>query len=283
MKENKVVTTILYVVLTIISLLMLYPFFWMVFSSFKSNLEIVQNPLSLLPTRWILDGYRSIAVLGGYSIWHYFKNSLIVALSITCLTVLATSMGGYALYRNRRLPLFGFIEKAFLISMMYPAVLLLIPLYVIVVKMGMYGVNNFTGIIFASATGAWGAALPFFLFKQFFASVPYSLIEASTIDGANEWQIFFKVMLPIMYPVLTTAFLISFLTAWGAWLPVLMLSKDMSTYTLSAMLVNLNSDLGVDLSQTAALSTVVTMPVVLVFLLTQRRVMEGIAAGSVKG
>lgn len=86
-----------------------------------------------------------------------------------------------------------------------------------------------------------------------------------------------------MYPVFTTATLVSFLTSWGLWLPVLMLSKDMSTYNLAAMLVNLNSDLGVDLSQTAALSTVVSLPVVVVFLLTQHKVMDGIAAGSVKG
>ena len=112
---------------------------------------------------------------------------------------------------------------------------------------------------------------------------PYSLVEAATIDGASETAIFFKVMCPVMKPVFSTSVLISFLTSWGLWLPVLMLSKDMSTYTLAAMLVNLNSDLGVDLSQTAALSTVVTIPVVLIFLLTQRKVMEGIAAGSVKG
>ena len=170
-----------------------------------------------------------------------------------------------------------------MISLMYPAVLLLIPLYVIVIKSGLYGTDNFMGIILASATGAWGAALPYFLFKQFFASVPYSLVEAANIDGATERQIFFKVMCPVMKPVFSTAILISFLTSWGLWLPVLMLSKDMSTYTLAAMLVNLNSDLGVDLSQTAALSTIITLPVVAIFLVTQRKVMDGIAAGSVKG
>ena len=193
-------------------------------------------------------------------------------------------MGGYALYRKRNLPFFGIIEKSFMISLMYPAVLLLIPLYVIVVQSKvLYGTGNYLGIILASATGAWGAALPFFLFKQFFASVPYSLVEASTIDGASETQIFFWVICPVMRPVISTATLISFLTSWGLWLPVLMLSKDMSTYTLASMLVNINSELGVDLSQTAALSTVVTLPVIVIFLLTQRKVMEGIAAGSVKG
>lgn len=284
MKDKRMVTDLVYALLICITVVMIYPFVWMLFGSFKSNTEIVQNPLAFLPEKWSLDGYRAIATLGGYPIWHYFINSVIISVGTTVLVVLSTALGGYALYRKRDLPLFGFFEKVFLISLMYPAVLLLIPLYVIIVQSKvLYGTGNFWGIILASSTGAWGAALPFFLFKQFFASVPYSLVEAATIDGASEPAIFFRVMCPVMKPVFSTSILISFLTSWGLWLPVLMLSKDMSTYTLAAMLVNLNSDLGVDLSQTAALSTVVTLPVVVIFLLTQRKVMEGIAAGSVKG
>lgn len=281
--NNKKSLILNYILLSLIALIMLYPFFWMLFGSFKSNTEIVNNQLSLFPKKWTLEGYKNIAILGGNSIFLYFKNSVIVAFSIAIITVLFTSLGGYVLYRCPKLPFIGFIEKSFMISMMYPAVLLLIPLYVIVVKMGLYGTNNFSGIILSSCTGAWGAALPYFLFRQFFSSVPYSLTEAGTIDGASEWQIFSKLILPSMRPVITTSFLVAFLTGWGNWLPVLMLSKDMSTYTLAAMLVNLNSDLGVDLSMTAALSTIVTLPVVIVFLLTQNRVMDGIAAGSVKG
>lgn len=262
---------------------MVYPFLWMIFSSFKTNTEIIQNPLNILPRTWTIVGYRQIMVMSKNPISHYIKNSVILSVGITAVVVLATSLGGYALYRKRDLPFFGLMEKSFMLSMMYPAVLLLIPLYVMIVKMGLYDTGNYLGIILASSTSAWGAALPYFLFKQFFASMPYELIEAASIDGASESQIFFRVALPVMRPVFTTSILIAFLTSWGNWLPVLMLSKDMSTYNLPAMLVNLNSELGVDLSQTAALCTVITLPVVIVFLLTQRRVMEGIAAGSVKG
>lgn len=283
MRPNKTATVFAYLLLTLVSLLTLYPFLWMFFSSFKTNLEIIQNPLSLWPKQWVTSGYQAITTLSGNPLSHYFKNSIIISLGTTFVVVFSTALGGYALYRKRNLPFFGIIEKSFLVSLMYPAVLLLIPLYVIVVNFHMYGPGNFWGIILASSTGAWGAALPFFLFKQFFDSLPYELIEAATVDGASEFKVFYKVMVPVMYPVFTTAILISFLTSWGLWLPVLMLSQDMSTYNLAAMLVNLNSDLGVDLSQTAALSTVISVPVVLIFLLTQRKVMDGIAAGSVKG
>lgn len=283
MRQNKLTTCIVYIVLALISFVMIYPFLWMLFSSFKTNQEIIQYPLSLFPKKWVLSGWTAIMSLSGNSLWHYFKNSIIIAGGSTFLVVLATSLGGYALYRKSNLPGFCLIQSSFSVSMMYPAVLLLIPLYVVVIQFKLYGTNNFLGIILASSTGAWGAALPFFLFKNFFQSLPYELIESSTIDGASEFQIFFKIVMPIMYPVFTTATLISFLSSWGLWLPVLMLSKDMSTYNLATMLINLNSDLGVDLSMTAALSTTISLPVVLIFLFTQRKVMEGIAAGSVKG
>lgn len=283
MKRNRLMTCLVYLALILISFLMVYPFLWMLFGSFKTNQEIIQYPLSLLPRRWVLTGWQGILTLSGNPLGHYFKNSIIISGGSTLLVVLATSLGGYALYRKGNLPGFSLIQTSFSVSMMYPAVLLLIPLYIVVVQLKLYGTNNFLGIILASSTGAWGAALPFFLFKNFFQSLPYDLIESATIDGATEFQIFFRIVTPVMYPVFTTATLISFLSSWGLWLPVLMLSKDMSTYNLAAMLVNLNSDLGVDLSMTAALSTAISLPVVIIFLITQRKVMEGIAAGSVKG
>lgn len=283
MKTNKIVTVVVYFILGIVSFIMIYPFLWMIFGSFKTNQEIIQYPLSILPKKWVLSGWKNIMVLSGNPLLHYVKNSIIISVGTTIVVVLTTALGGYALFRKPNLPFFSLIERSFTVGMMYPAVLLLIPLYVIVIQMKLYGTNQFAGIILASSTGAWGAALPFFLFRNFFQSLPYELIESGTIDGASELQIFFKIVLPVMYPVFTTAILISFLTSWGSWLAVVMLSKDMSTYNLAAMMVNINSDLGVDLSMTAALATVVTLPVVIIFLITQRKVMEGIAAGSVKG
>lgn len=283
MKTNKAITLLVCVILGLISAIMVYPFLWMFFGSFKTNQEIIQYPLSLLPRRWVLSGWRGIMTLSGNPVGHYFKNSVLIAGGSTLLVVLATSLGGYALYRKPNLPGFAVIETSFSLSLMYPAVLLLIPLYVIVIRLKLYGTNNFWGIILASSTGAWGAALPFFLFKNFFKSLPYELIESATLDGAGELQLFCRIVVPVIYPVFTTATLISFLSSWGLWLPVTMLSKDMSTYNLAAMLVNLNSDLGVDMSMTAALATTISLPVVVIFLLTQRKVMDGIAAGSVKG
>lgn len=103
MKVNKFAAAIAYAVLILISFVMIYPFLWMFFSSFKTNLEIMQDPLSLWPKEWVLTGYQNIATLAGNSIWHYIKNSLILSIGTTLVVVLSTALGGYALYRNRRL------------------------------------------------------------------------------------------------------------------------------------------------------------------------------------
>lgn len=169
MKTKKSIVILVYLVLGMVAFVMVYPFLWMFFASFKTNPDIIQNPLNLLPQKWTLDGYRAIGTMSGYSVWHYFKNSIIIAGGTTVLVVFSTAMGGYALYRKRNLPFFGIIEKSFMISLMYPAVLLLIPLYVIVVQSKvLYGTGNYLGIILASATGAWGAALPFFFVQTVF-------------------------------------------------------------------------------------------------------------------
>jgi len=155
------------------------------------------------------------------------------------------------------------------------------PLYIITHQFGLLG--SYAGIILVLTSGAWGGALPFFLFRQFFGKIPHELIESAQVDGAREGQILLRIVLPMAKSIFGTVGLISFMINWGFWLPVLMLSNDVKTYTLSAALVNLNSELGVNFQQTMALATVVTVPIVVVFLLTQRRVMEGMAAGALKG
>ena len=89
MQNKKPVTILIYTILCIVTVIMIYPFLWMFFASFKTNSEIIQNPLSLLPAEWTLDGYKAIQNLGGYSIWHYLKNSIIISLGTTVLVVLS--------------------------------------------------------------------------------------------------------------------------------------------------------------------------------------------------
>ncbi|MGX1196008.1 carbohydrate ABC transporter permease [Metabacillus sp. SLBN-84] len=280
-KTSRVGMISTYFILTLISLLMIYPFAWMIISSFRPSSDILTSPFRIDISSLTLEAYEKIALLGGVSIWKYVFNSLIITLFATLLIIIVTSLGAYAIYRKPTLPGFKILENGFLLSIMYPAVLLLIPLYVISFKLELLG--TYKGIIFILAGGAWGGALPFFLFRQFFAKIPQEVIEAAEIDGASEFRILRRIVVPLAMPVYATATLITFMLTWGLWLPVLVISNDTNTYTLATALVNLNSELGIDFQSTMALSTLVTVPIVIIFLLTQKRVMEGISAGSVKG
>jgi ABC-type glycerol-3-phosphate transport system permease component len=155
--------------------------------------------------------------------------------------------------------------------------LLVIPVYLVMFKIGLLG--SYAGIVLFLAVGP----IQFFLFEQFFRTLPRSVLEAAVVDGATERQILFQVVMPMAAPAVATASIITFLLNWSQWLPVLVVSKSPATYTLPVALMNLNGELGVNFQGIMALSAMTTLPVILFFLLAQRRVMAGMTAGAVKG
>ena len=169
------------------------------------------------------------------------------------------------------------VKFGFLLTIMYPYMLLVIPVYIVMYHLGLLG--TYTGIIVFLSLGP----IQFFLFEQFFRTIPRELIEAARVDGCSEWQVLFKVVLPVAAPVVGTVTLVTFLLNWSQWFPVLVISSSPDTYTLPVALLTMNSELGTNFQGIMALATITTIPVVIVFLLTQRRVMQGIAAGAVKG
>lgn len=261
----------------VIGLAFLYPFYWMVISAFRSQKAVLSAPLRLLPESLDLSAWRSIAELGGVPLWSYVVNSLTVTLAATALGVLVTGLGAYALYRQPKLPLFGSIRYGFMLTIMYPNMLLVIPLYFVVFELGLLG--SYTGIVLSLSL----APLVFFIFVQFFRSIPVELMDAARVDGATELQILLRIVLPIARPVILTAILIAFLLNWKQWFPVLVLSTRPDTYTLPVALLSLNGEYGVSFQATMALATLTTVPVVILFVLTQRRVLGGFMTGAVKG
>ena len=125
--------------------------------------------------------------------------------------------------------------------------------------------------------------LVFFIFVQFFAAIPREVLEAASIDGASEWQMLRLIIVPIARPVILTASLIAFLLNWKQWFPILVLSTTSDTYTLPVGLIALNTEYGINFQATMALATLTVVPIVALFLLTQRRVMSSFMAGSLKG
>jgi ABC-type glycerol-3-phosphate transport system permease component len=266
-----------YAVVSAIALVFVYPFYWMCVSAFRNQDAILSTPTRLLPENLDLTAFRSIATLGGTPLWTYVVNSVFITIAATVIGVCVTGAGAYALYRNPRLPLFAGVRYGFLLTIMYPNMMLVIPLYFVVFKLGLLG--SYAGIILVMSL----VPLVFFIFVQFFAAIPREVLEAASIDGASEWQMLRLIIVPIARPVILTASLIAFLLNWKQWFPILVLSTTSDTYTLPVGLIALNTEYGINFQATMALATLTVVPVVALFLLTQRRVMSSFMAGSLKG
>jgi ABC-type glycerol-3-phosphate transport system permease component len=266
-----------YAIATVVSLLFLYPYWWMLVSAFRPTRAIMTNPLRLWPERFDLSIFTEIGRVGGVDLWVYVWNSLLITSLSTLLSVVITSLGAYALVRRPDLPGFRLLRYGFLVTIMYPYMLLVIPVYLVMFKLGLLG--SYAGIILFLALGP----IQFFLFEQFFRAIPGEVIEAGIIDGANELQVLFRIVLPMAAPITATVALITFLLNWSQWFPILVISRSPDTYTLPVALLSMNSELGSNFQGIMALAVLTTLPVAVLFLLAQKRVMEGMASGAVKG
>lgn len=260
-----------------VSAVCLYPYWWMLVSAFRSTEAILSTPLRPWPEKLSLDVVREIATVGGTPLWRFVVNSLLITSASTVVGIAVTALGAYALVRRPDYLPFRLLRAGFMVSIMYPYMLLVIPVYIVMYKIGLLG--SYAGIVLFLALGP----IQFFLFEQFFRTIPRSVIEAAMIDGASEFQILTSVVLPLALPVVATASIITFLLNWAQWLPVLVVSRSPDTYTLPVALMSLNGELGVNFQGIMALSVLTTIPVTLFFLVAQKRVIAGMTAGAVKG
>lgn len=255
----------------------LFPYLWMLSSSFRSTNAVLSAPLRLWPEHFDLAGFQAILMVGDLSLWRALANSLFITGASTALAVLVAALGAYAIARRPNAALLRALRYGFLMTMMYPYMLLVIPVYIVIYKLGLLG--GYAGIVLFLALGP----IQFFLFEQFFRTLPGEVIEAATIDGAGELTILFRIVLPMARPVVATVAIITFLLNWAQWFPVLVISSTSDTWTLPVALLNLNGELGANFQGIMAMSVVTTIPVAALFLLAQRQVIQGMTDGAVKG
>lgn len=261
----------------LVSLFFLYPYWWMLVSAFRSTRAIMSAPLRPWPEAPSLSIFSEIARIGGVDLSTYVVNSLVITTLSTALGVIVTALGAYALVRRPKARGFALLRYGFLLTIMYPYMLLVIPVYLVMFRLGLLG--SYAGIVLFLALGP----LQFFLFEQFFRKIPVEVIEAAQIDGAGEWRILTRVALPMAMPVTATVTLITFLLNWAQWFPIMVISRSPDTYTLPVALLSMNSELGANFQGIMALAVLTTLPVAALFLIAQKRVMAGMAAGAVKG
>lgn len=266
---------ITHVFLIAFGIIWVYPFVWMIFSSFKSNANFVTSGAQLIPDEFHWENYSR--AWNEANISGYFLNSIIITLSVVAIVITLSCLTGYALGRvdfpGRRI-----IIASIGLIMFIPTGYTIIPLFEL---MSFLGLNNkLIGIIIAESSGAH--VLFILLFAAFFSRIPKELEESAALDGSGFFRTFYKIMLPSARPVIATAFIMQFIWTWGSFLIPLVLS--MSRPEIRNLAVGMLSFVGeyqTDWSGMAASATISLLPVVIVFIIMQKHFIEGIA-GAVK-
>ena len=264
------------VLLAVVGLVFLTPLLWMVSTSLKSDSEAARAELTFVPAAPTLESYRAILGAPQTPVGQWFLNSVIAATGQTLLVLVVASMAAYALARLS-FPGKSVITGLVLATLFVPPISLLIPNYVIVADLGW--LDSLTAVIVPGAAGAFGV----FLLRQFFLSLPVELEEAALLDGASRLTIFLTVILPLSRPALSTLALLTFLTNWNDFLWPLYVLFSPERLTLQPGLSTLQSAFSTDYATIMAGGVIASIPVMLLFLVSQRFVIEGIARGGLKG
>ncbi len=274
-KESLLITLGRHALLLLFVLISVYPALNVLSISLRPGNKLRSTELSIIPENWTLDSYVQLFTEQPFLQW--LGNSLLVSLAVTLLGVGLASVGGYALSRYK------FVGRqasmlAILTTQMFPATMLLLPIYVMIARLHL--VNTFLGLlIFYTAT-----ALPFCLWqmKGFYDTIPFSLEEAARMDGCSRWKTFLKVTLPLAVPGLVITALFSFMTAWSEYIVAAVVLEDREMFTLPLGLKSFQATMSTQWGLYAAASMLVSIPVVVVFMLLSRYLISGLTVGGVK-
>lgn len=266
-----------WVALTGFALVFIYPFIWLVSASFKPRGEVFDN--KLIPETFTFENYLQVWIEAPLALW-LLNTALVTVLAATTVTISSSMVAwGFAYFRFRgRNLLFGLV----LATMMLPGAVTMIPVFLIWNQLGMVGTLTplWAGNIF-------GSAFYIFLLRQFFLGLPRELFDAAKIDGANNWQIFFRVALPLCKPAIVLTLLFEFQAAWTDLMRALIYLRDSSTFTVPRGLKALLDQFGFggnwhwEIIVTA--SVITTVPMIILFFLGQKQIIQGIATTGTKG
>jgi multiple sugar transport system permease protein len=267
---------LIYGLLALIALLVIIPLLWMLSTSFKPKSEWFLPQIYWIPRTFTLVNYESIFNNPALPMVRWFANSLFVATSVTVLVLIVDSLAGYAYarmeFRGRNV-LFGLL----LVTMFLPGMMFLIPNFLTINALGW--LNNYAGVIAPALAGVFGV----FFMRQFFLSLPKELEEAAYIDGASRVQTFRFIALPLAKPALATLGIITFLASWNDFLWPLLILKDRNMLTLPPGLSQLQGAYTSEYGQMMAGAVITALPVLVLYVLLQRYIVESVQTTGLKG
>ena len=253
-----------------------FPLYWTITSSLRSRNDLFASPPELHPFFFDVVFYDRVFVNTPFGTM--FFNSMYISLMTTALTVAVSAMAGHSLarmrFRGKML-----ITRGVLIAYIFPQILLLVPLFVVIVRMGL--ANTFTGLIMTYMT----FSLPFgiWMLTAYFKTIPIDLEEAALLDGASRFQVFTRIVLPLSKPGLAAVGIFTFIHAWNEFLYALVLLSSEKKVTLPVGIFRLLGAEAVDWGAILAATTMMVLPVLLVFMVFERHLVGGLTAGATKG
>ena len=272
--QVRVVQVLVNAMLLFAVFLLIMPYLYMISASFKEGSEIFSIPIKLLPDSLYMGNYGLL--FGETNFPRWFLNSVFVSLSRTAIAILVSVMAGYAFAKFD----FRFKNLLFVLvlaTLTLPIYVLIVPLYDMMVTLGW--TDRYVALILPFAAQAIGV----FLARQYLLSIPDEILDAARVDGASEWVVFWRVVLPISTPVMAVLGILFFTTAWNDFIwPLVVMTED-SKFPVALGLPTLLGPYSQEYGAVMAGSFLSTLPIIIVFLIAQRRFIEALTAGAVKG
>ncbi|GAA0135097.1 carbohydrate ABC transporter permease [Paenibacillus sp. YSY-4.3] len=287
LRSKNVGLVVMSVVLLAVSLVMLLPFLIMVLTSFKTMGEIQSPTFSLFPKVWHFDNYAEALSRGDWL--KYFYNSFVVTIITVVVSLVLNSMAGYS-FARLRFPGRDLLFFSVLIGIMVPAQTTMIPTFLMMKQFPLAGgnnllgqdgigfINSYTGLILPFIAGSFGI----FLCRQFFLNFPRALDEASQIDGASKFRVFYQIYLPLSKPILATLAIFKTTSAWNDYMWPLIMTNTEGMRTVQLGLTIFRGETNVEWNLLMAATTLVVLPLVVLFLAAQKYFVQGIVTTGLK-
>lgn len=272
--NKNILRLIVYVVLSIGTVLVIFPFYWMVTTSLKTLPEAQSIPPTFIPSTFRLKNF--VEAWNSAPFGRYFFNSVFTCTTIVSVGLITSSLAAFA-FAKMRFAGRKFLFFLILSTMMIPGQVLIIPSYLIVAHLGW--LNSYKSLVIP-----WLAnVFTIFLMRQFFMTIPDDLMDASKIDGASKFRALWMIVIPLSKPVIITAGIFDFLMNWNALLWPLIVAKNPKYWTLMVGLSSFNNDAGSEFHLLMAASTFAVLPIIIAFFFLQRFFIQGIARTGLKG
>ena len=275
-KENKLGKAVVTVIMLALGVLFLLPFIWMISTSFKPEIDVFKYPIEWIPKNWqAVENYKEVW-FGKYTFGLFYWNTIKVAVITTLISVIVSSMAAYAFshleFKGR-----DFMFIIVLMTFMVPNTSIIVPQFLILKELKL--IDTHLGLIFVGSFSALGT----FMLRQFFMGIHKEYLEAARMDGAGQYRIFTLVALPLVRPALATYAILRFIWTWNDYINPLIFLRSRHLETIQIGIQKFASESGAFFSLIMAGTVSAIIPLIIIFIIGQKQVIEGIALGGVKG